>query len=103
MGPTIPGVSAATLPRFLLDLTRAVAGKLRQADRDHTAKYCTGYAAAQSWATASQSCCLIASTLPMLYPAAGTLKPDKLPLAVRCTGVDNNTQTHGEDLADAFW
>lgn len=28
VGPTIPGISAATLPRFLLDLARAVAGAL---------------------------------------------------------------------------
>ncbi|EFN55923.1 hypothetical protein CHLNCDRAFT_145626, partial [Chlorella variabilis] len=59
VGATIPGVTAATLQRFLIDLVRAV--------------------------------------------AAGSLKPDKVAVAVRSAGVEDTSDALGSDLADALW
>lgn len=46
---------------------------------------------------------MVAVALPMHCAAGGSLRPDKLAVAVRSAGVDATADALGTDLADALW
>ena len=106
VGATIPGVTPATLPRFLLDLACAVAGGRTAAQLPRACMYVLPLVPVRN-----RRRCVIAAGRPLTahspHPpppsAAGTLNPDKLAVAIRSSGSQPSSETLGVQLADALW